>query len=510
MALTIAKFQEMGTRHLEEVQRKIADAQGKLEGELALEQCTDATLKRCRQYTRSKLRRALQRQEVLLGILGTIVEVSSPKDQIDTYGGIVKWQEEFRGFEAVPDEDKRTLWSLMRGSRFVRFQQAFTYHKDRIVPRYERSGRYISFPGKNDIKNLPLTACIVAPDRISDEVATSLKLAEFAEGDKPFDRLKKKHAGIPRLKHIFETAAQLGERNERLLVVRDSDPEVNGKVLYIREKPALPSDKEVRVYDDAYAAYRKTEHQRTGYEGEVDQLIDLEVTVRALNQKINSRWKRETPQEEKDVLAQEALETLSVCQEQLARVINPNKVQARDLLEQAKSIRIQKGEKQVQRISPALSQMVAVINRLQKRFTEMRGKIQANEEDHLIIHRTIAEGETILRNLAATLEDPRGILSTQRLRNLALFSQAKLTDAQVQSQVQGFLMRLDSDVQLPEVRRLQVQPFYAAARNFFTHFAELGIALRSRNLEGTVNTVRDMAADLATFFEQVEGWKKIG
>jgi len=477
-------------RDLSVARERAAEATKLLEGECAVDKCITEELKKRRQQTRSKLRRALERVDFLTVQCRDIESIASAEhDQIDAYGQ-EQWHTEFIRFRDIKDDTERQqLWRLLGQSRFVRFQQIFCNRDNRIIPRHEKHNLTYHFPGKSsNVDNLPLHACLVNPDRMSDELTEKLNLATLKKGDSHLEKLQKKYEGIPRLKEIFQNASRLATGNERFLIIHDEDQDIDGQLLYIREKPHNPVDKEIRIYPDAYAAYRKTDHQREGYGEETGVIGSIVTRVRTFNGRMNECWQKSAPEEEKDALVLDAADLHSSCMAHLANVINQHKVRARDLLDQMQNLTFEtKSGKHVRNPSASMAKMVAIMNALEKRFMEMRGKSRANEDDHILLARVIADHKETIRGIDRRLCGVHKYWQSRRMINW---------------QMDDMMANIERCLWPRVFKDLRVQPFRRIGFVLQEIYDRLSEILKTKDRSAFLNLLETMQHSIQTFYNE--------
>lgn len=461
----------------------------------------DAELHTLTRYQRGRVRELLDGRAQL-------EDLASTQNQREAYG-IERWHGEFvrlRDIEVPAGcrlERARLLelvWKSVPNSRFKRFQEAFSHPHQLIVPRFEVGpGTNIRFPGTTDWNSLSLQPCLVSPDRISDEFARDLGLVSYDEEDErqPVRRLQKKAQPgvIARLKKIWESAEPLQKGHHRLLSVQKPNSALEerypgipgpaegslGTILYTRERENghangngrnghLPKQLTVQHFPGVYAAHRKTFHEQRVYQSETEQLAEMLADLQTLNQRLNREWTRTAAPETKTSLRAETQAMAARCRDLLRACENRFKVQAHDLLARIGDLT---DSSQRVNVTAAMTQMVAAVSRLQRRFQEMYPKGGYNEQDQMVLETGIQFHEQRMRGFRNAVQQNAPVLDEP---NLAVFN-GNGGDIDIQTRILLTRMHAHPD-ELSEVR---LRPFTTYAGRLRQGYGRLEDALHSRD-----------------------------
>ncbi len=407
------------------------------------------------------------RIQALLGARQEIEDFASTQPQREDYG-IEQWNQDFVRLRDIPEQKIRdAVWTALPNCRFKRFQEAFCYSHQLIVPPYsidDRGG--VSFRGIN-VHTLSLQGCLVSPDRITGTIAESLHLVDDSEtkGD-PLARIRLRQLEcINRLKEVFESAHSVQRGHQRVFVVHEPsdavasryeneqpvDQSVLGHILYFRGRVSGDTNpfqqRTVQVFDSAFAADRKTTHEEHEYDAEVTMLASLEQQLDAFNRRLDVEWKRPAA---RDGLRSEAQQLLAGAADALGSCENIYKVEAQGMLEAAALLKDTRGRENV---SVVMAKTVGAIRRLQSRLTEMMGKGGFNQSDAYAIERAIRRDEERMRSFrSAVAEAPSKMHAFEQL-----FGDAPLSPSALEASAAGF--RRVTHVDFALLDRVQLSPF---------------------------------------------------
>ncbi|MFA6039343.1 MAG: hypothetical protein WCV62_01275 [Candidatus Peribacteraceae bacterium] len=354
-----------------------------------------------------------------------LVVLASTRNQRQAYGA-EQWEQDFmrlgdvercEGTEKEGRELREFLWSKVPNSRFKRFQELFCKPEEYVVPPFRFVGKnVVSYGRGTDFHAMSLRGCLVSPDRIPDDLAQNMRLCEFTEEEyrRPELRLRKKHAAVERLKMMWEAAEPLQPKHHRILVISSPSEEVAqrytgvegphpdalGTILYVRENgngdAAHP--RTAQHFSSAYGAYRKTLHEERLYKKELEDLTALQTKLEDFIQECDAMWKH--PEQREDLRAK-AGAIVGECITALERCSNKYKVEARDFARQAQGLRDGLGR---ENISAAMSKMVAIINRFNKRYADATPKGGFNAQDRMTLGRQIKQQQDSLFQYRKSLE----------------------------------------------------------------------------------------------------------
>lgn len=465
--------------------------------------------------------RQKQRIQRLLGKRAEIEDLASTQNQREAYG-IEAWHRDFvrlRDLHTAPGTHhegealRNIVWKAVPNSRFKRFQQLFSHPHQWIVPPFDiDTNGTVTFRDAPDFDGISLKGCLVSPDLIPDELADTIALTTFGPEDerRPERRLRKKHGDVQRLKKLWESTVSLQDHHHRVLEIAKPTPEIDqvygdvpgpdpealGSVLYVREQEQERGAQRkltVQHFDSAYGAYRKTLHEEQVHETEITALASMNVQVQTLIQRFDTEWR---DPEAREQLIGECSSTLSECVRSLELCTNTYKVEARDLLAKAHTLRDSLGR---QNVSATMARMVGVINRFSERYHEMFPKGGYNQQDRMALQRSIKEQEAVLWNFRKSVVEGAPVLSQE---NIALFNGHPMSDNLIAANVSGLLKRMN--VHPRPLARVTVQPLGFYSRELQESYRDLEAALMTRDQTMAKQTVLRM--HLLGKFQAVRSW----
>lgn len=501
MALSIPSLIDRTATQLEEEFRKLE----RLETE---EENPDSRVRKTTGTTRGRI-------DKLFAEYADIAQLSSTIEQREAYGeeeGAEKWRDDFIMLRDLQlpensrfrstEEFRDYVWSKLPSGRFRRFQEIFSRAEHKCVPRFS-----ITQKGEIQFENMDVTigmkGCLVDADLIPDGLAEDLGLCDFEENDgQPVERLRKKKEAIPRLKKIWESAQLLESGNQRLLVIERPNERVEasypgiqgpddatlGTILYVREAESRPDAKRpgaprpprkllVQHFNSAYAALRKPLHVTEGYRQEIAQISEMSVALQTLNAKLDAQWSDESL---RDGLREEVTAMSDRFVALFANVQNMYKVQARDFLQKFRELKDGRGRENP---SAAMSQMIAVITRLERRYRDMEPKGGFNRRDEMVLEREVREHENKFDMLERKIPAAARVIGN----GVALFNLEKnLTEDQVNTNVMGIQRRIDIDPNA-NLRDIKLQPFRAYRDSLNTEYAGLAKAFGNRDRDAAID-----------------------
>lgn len=313
-------------------------------------------------------------------------------------------------------ELQQWIWSCVPDSRFKRFQEVFCNPEDYVVPAFTMVKGRLQFRKITSFNTCSLDACIVSPDRITDEHAEAFGLLEFDESDVgyPKKRLHKK-ADIDvllQLKKFGESWKQLDPQNKHLWIVGTSLPEhdqrygdkkipqdVIGTIIFIQgsadgEKNALGSEERVLShFPNAFQASRKPVHQRGGHDEEQDELTKMHAELTAANMRLDAGDRRDTPQATKALVIAESQKVIGSAANALNGVRAKTKVEAKEKLEEALPMKDRRGRRST---TAGLSKMVAARRRLETRNDDINDMQSINERDRTLLREALGKAQATL------------------------------------------------------------------------------------------------------------------
>lgn len=473
---------------------------------------TDKPTKRVEQQTSATQLRINE----LVSEYATFAELASTQNQRTSYGaedGAEKWHEDFvmlRELQLPEHSRFRTaqefrdyVWSRVPNGAFKRFQEIFTRPEHLSVPRFETDEKGNVHFHSTDFETIGLKGCLVGADKIPDGLAEDLGLCDFSENDgDPVERLRKKHEAIPRLKKIWESARPLQERNHRLLVIEEPSDEVEatypniegpgketlGTILYVREKestpdpvrrgaPRRPRALTAQHFDDAYSALRKPAHVSEQYRQELANITEMSVALEDLNLRLNAGW---SDVQQRDALREEAATLSDRCLSVLANAKNIYKVEARTFVDKFRELKDARGRDNP---SAAMSQMIAAIKRLERRYRDMEPKGGFNQRDEMVLEKQVAMHEERFAGYR------RAVVGSARVtgNGLELFDGNKpMTDNQLNMNVIGLKKRLGLNP-AEKLAPVTLQPFRAYRGAMTEAYKGLETSLAERDREAAMD-----------------------
>ncbi len=363
-----------------------------------------------------------------------IEELASTQEQRESYG-VEKFNNDFTMLRTCqsdrncPHEGeafRNFVWSCVPHCPFKRFQELFCHEHQFAVPHFtiQPNKRLWFTPGTN-FHQMSLAACQVSPDRISDDFAQNTGLCTFEDSDTPLNRMEKKKKAIPRLKLMFESAVPLQKGHQRILQVETPHPltekrygatvpeQAVGTILYTREngahrngnvadgKHAPPAPRRLIVshFTSAYAALRKTAHEREGYNVEQLELLRLKDEIAALNRRCDREWKGNATAEQKQTITADALALLDRGHQLLEHCVNHCKISADVRIARCGELLTKKN------VGGAMATMVGTLNDLGHRLEPIAPMQGHNDQDRITLNRHITEQELLIKDVRRNIAD---------------------------------------------------------------------------------------------------------
>jgi hypothetical protein len=194
----------------------------------------------------------------------------------------------------------------------------------------------------------------------------------------------------------------------------------------------------------------------------------MEEDVRALIGRLNTQWSNP---ENRAALRGECEVIANSCISELAQCENKFKVQAHDLLEEARPLRDALGRENP---TVAMTKLVAVINRFTKRYNEADGKGDCNERDRRLLQGHIARNERIFETFRGSV-----VQGSRVLEQLPFdpFGREDLPQKQADAQTTWIRNRMRID---PEaLQRLTLQPHRSYGEALGDQYDDLLLACRA-------------------------------
>lgn len=386
------------------------------------------------------------------------------------------------------------VWQALPNSKFKRFQELFSAREDWVVPAFEEGAQRVTFAA--DPKRLSVAGCIVDPRRIPDELVKSLGLTSFSDSlRKPLARLQAKaYPSVTEgLKAIWDASLELDQRNLRVLIVAQPSPEVMqrfpnaalpaqralGSVLYTSENSERQQgtserlafrELQIAYYRSAYDARRKTAHQAAVYESETALLTGIENRVSDLVRRVNSEWKTETPESEKERLRAAAQSEITRDLEILKRCVNRFKKRAADLFETVGDLTDKLGRDNP---SAALAKISTAAGNLKRRVGELFPRGGYNKQDEMMLHRCIEEQLGKISGYLKAVDD-RAALKTLDLP-ISLFAGSVENESAKHREIAGLKSRLG--IRAGWLQGITAKPFVDYARELQRAEQQFDVAL---------------------------------
>jgi hypothetical protein len=408
---------------------------------------------------------AQARLEAAVAEQNKLEELASPRAQRELYQQQTgaAWEDRFwrvrelrymEAFGLRNNDLVEYLWREFPNSRIKRFQELFTDPDSYSVPKMPTSAPCAQFPQRADLNTCSLRSCLVSPDRIPNKLAQDLGLITWPDkAPSPINALEMKAqpSVIQGLKAIWETVFQLEPRNHRILVVGCGSPDAAtnypeappldpsrvGSIIYVREDSSV--DRSPRrntfapwaaprriaaFFPTVYAAYRKTLHETSGYDGEMTALNELRAKWDSLNERVNAQWKRRTAQEVKDALREELVTLVAESRKEFESVSNHHKKQAETFFA-ALSDDLAQGSNNIRALT---MRTTAAVTRLDRRQREVPYKSGTNESDRVELKRIIEQMEERFKLVNDSLLRASTILKQEITNRGGYFRTAGLSD----------------------------------------------------------------------------------
>lgn len=432
-------------------------------------------------------------------------ELAASGKQREAYG-TQKWDQNFirlRDLEPAPDSAKTALqlrqvvWDALPNSRFKRFQELFSHPHQVIVPRSMFSDSdHIIKPDTHTLNTCSLQGCLISADLIDDNFASQIGLVTFSNTElrRPAERLRRKAdvSVLQNLKKLFEQSTPLDEkkRDHRVLLINNPEHSLHGSFFYTRQTGSaadhIHSENgqiamrrlSIQFFPGAYEVFRKTQHTQSGYRLETGALSEMQNDLQQLVKIIDRDWRAEASPESKDILRTRAIEIIARHHSTLENCPNEYKQAATVLLASSAELRDSLG-----RTNPAAS--MAKLNKaartILKRMEEIRPKGRFNTQDSMLISGHIAANEAVFKRFRSAVEANAQVLDPKHISRLAVFSEKPLSALQLQSNLNGLLVRLG--VHPDDFKDIQMQPFLPFAKAIQQQLLALRQAVADRNPE---------------------------
>jgi hypothetical protein len=232
----------------------------------------------------------------------------------------------------------------------------------------------------------------------------------------------------------------------------------------------------MQFFQTAYSAHRRTLHVQARYEREVEQIAAFSAELKQFTNDLKVHWRVGVADQVKEQLRNRSEELWEQGERLFSRCENRFKVRAGELLQSARQLKDRTG-----RDNPmaAVSQLIAAMNGLEKRFSEMYGKDSYNAKDRAMLTRLISEQEQIFKSLRRNLQLGRGNLSIEH----PLFGADPIPDKARVSHAQQVMGALGLHRAFFE-QQVVVRPFTTVATQVCRASSQMREALLNRDLDG--------------------------
>lgn len=460
--------------------------------------------------------RVLQRIDRVFDHRLKIERAASTAAQREHYG-IARWSAEWvRLAELTPPEgwrsDETTLRSaacrLLRGSKFLRFQELFCDPHNIIVPHLSLDARgALTFRASFDAKTASVLPCLVSPDRVPDELLERLRLVRWSKQERrqPLLRFLRKSdpALLERFKEMWDQALPLGSNDMRVFAVQRLKGSssmalgVHGTLLYTREdltsrvqriEPLLGPRRvyplQAQHFVTIFDAHRKTLHARRGYDEEQTQLVELHTKIGLVLNRLTNEWRRDADFTVKEEIRGQVRETLTEGLKLLEKAADGKKRYAHSLLEKVVETRDSLG-----RTNPSVtaSRMSHALRELKERLDETYEKNSYNERDRKLLKELMQRDGTVLRSVRFVLQER----AEAAIAGSRLFSGAQLEPQRERPDEVARVLRMV----MPNVRALEelrCRPFSTFAGLLRIGYGELSRALEAQDRDAAEKTLVKM------------------
>ncbi len=319
----------------------------------------------------------------------------------------------------TPAKLLETIWRSLPNSPFKRFQELFCEPRNYVVPKFS-----IAPDGKIDFgsdlmrRTRSVAPCIVAPYLISDALVESLGLATFSEAEQKSPALrffrKAKIDVRQGIKERWDNARPLSDRDFRIMVLRkpssndaaDLNAEyplatpmprgLHGSILMSRAaidnslnrlangliQPKNATQRIAAHYSSAFAALRKSDHQRAGYDTESVDLATISAKLRRIGDRIGTEWRRGALDDVKNELLGDLKATAMAALDVVDGAEDPKKIEVGRRISHCQDLR-----DSLNRLNPksSESQIFQSLNLLNLRLKEVAHKGGYNETDRALL-----------------------------------------------------------------------------------------------------------------------------
>jgi|GEM_PF-3921688 len=333
---------------------------------------------------------------------------------------------------------RELVWKALPSSPYKRFQELFCEPRNYVVPHFSFTpdGKNVDFGKELERRCKSVASCIVAPHLISDGLVESLGLAMFTEAEQKSTSLrffrKSKIDVRQGIKERWDSANPLSDRDFRIMVLRKPTmgeaanlaaeyPSANpmprglhGSILMSRAaidnrvdnkasgliQPRNATPRIAAHYLSAFAALRKTAHQRAGYDVETVELATISAKLRRIGERIGVEWRLGTTKEVKNDLLSSLKKTATEALDIIDGSLEPKKIEigrrlshCQDLRDKLKRLNAKSTE----------SHIYISINLVDQRIVEVAHKGGYNETDRSLLSAELRKQIAIIKTATESL-----------------------------------------------------------------------------------------------------------
>ncbi|MBU1911284.1 hypothetical protein KKG16_02655 [Patescibacteria group bacterium] len=370
------------------------------------------------------------------------------------------WDDRYR---TVSDIDEQADIKLK--GKAGRFMRLFSQRHEVVVRK-----------GSSNTADTEIGACIADPCLIPDALAQKLGIASFRKSDTPNTRLRKKMSPkcIADLKQQFIDANPIAENNYRMLVMPD------GRILY--SSGNVPQEKDTGGFRlkagifTSYGAERKTYHQQGRTCGEISLLTDVVGDIVEFIKVLDAEWKKDTPDNKKQVLLTEAQRLSMIWQAHFHECVGLLKTDAEKCFEDTENLVDTSGKVNP---SASMSKLVRAKNDLWKRAHDdipAKGKYNWIDQVHLMRERKSHEKR--LRGFRIQLQKDAPLLDSIRSDN----------------DFERVINQFQLDPAAFSGSQITLQPFRFYADQMLGHYGDFTLAMDDKSLVESKRSLTRMHA----------------
>lgn len=447
-----------------------------------------------------------------------IEDAASARAQLNYYSrAIGAWDHDWiriaqipvdRQINLKPEQLRNRVLAMISNTKLDRFNRCVVPSHRWAVPRCEikPNGR-VWFdrvaPTRRELDRLSIAGALPSPDLISDKLAIDIGMIRIDHGNIPNTAvrlmLKSSPQALAYFKKVYDCADPLNQGENRVLVIKRSNQNIErlypgvpnlpewlvGSILYSHgdasghQMNGAPASDEGRLvmqfFQTAYSAHRRTLHVQARYEREVEQIAAFAAELKQFTIDLRIQWRAGVAEQVKEQLRNRSEELWERGERLFSRCENRFKVRVGELLQNARQLKDRTG-----RDNPmaAVSQFIAAVDGLEKRFSEMYGKDSYNAKDRAMLTRLIADHEQIFKSLRRNLQLGRDNLSKRH----TLFGSEPLTEKAKHSHVQQIMGALGLHREFFE-QQVVVRPFTTVATQVCRASSQMREALVNRDLD---------------------------